>query len=250
MPRHARVRLAGCTWHVWQRGVNRSPCFVDDLDRQRYLGLLKEQGARHGCFVHAYVLMTNHVHLLITPDSDDGLSATMKAINERYVAKFNRRHGRTGPLWEGRHRSNLVQSERYLFVCQTYIELNPVRADMVRHPADYPWSSYLTNATGSPSGLITPHERYVALGRDASERGRAYQQLFHMPPSSKQLETIRGALASGYALGDLAFVKGVENAKGIPMAPRKRGRKRHDAESKTGRNCSSPRELGVRPLFE
>jgi putative transposase len=242
MPRHARVRLADCPWHVWQRGVNRSACFADDLDRQRYLGLLKDHAAHHGCDIHAYVLMTNHVHLLITPRSEHGLSHAMKAVNERYVPFFNRRHGRTGTLWEGRFRSNLVQSETYLFVCQTYIELNPVRADMVRHPAQHPWSSYLANASGAPSGLVTPHERYLALAPTAEQRARAYQALAEAPLSLKQLDQIRKAIAVGYALGDAAFTKDLEARKGIPVTRRKPGRKRRSAEKQNGAECSAPRE--------
>ena len=200
--------------------------------------------------MHAYVLMTNHVHLLVTPDSDDGLTDTMKAVNERYVPNFNRRHGRTGTLWEGRFRSNLVQSERYLFICQTYIELNPVRAQMVKHPSEYPWSSYLTNATGSPSGLITPHERYLALGGEPTKRGDAYRGLFRLPPSPKELEAIREAINVGYALGDESFVRGVEKMKGVPLSRRKPGPMRKEGDKHTGADGSAPRQLGVRPLFE
>jgi len=250
MPRHARVRLAGCPWHVIQRGVNRSLCFRDDLDRQRYLGLLKDHAAENDCVIHAYVLMGNHVHLLISPASESGLSRTMKALGERYVPFYNRRHGRTGTLWEGRFRSNLVQSERYLAMCQTYIELNPVRADIVRHPAQYPWSSFLSNASGAPSGIVTPHERYLALGTDACQRANAYQALFRTPPSQRDLELIRDAVNAGYALGDEAFTRRLEAMKGIPVTRRKPGRKREAPEKQNGAECSAPRELGVCPLFE
>ena len=250
MPRHARLRLADCPWHVIQRGVNRARCFVDDHDRQRFLSLLKDHAADNGCAIHAYVLMDNHVHLLVTPDSEDGLSRTMKALGERYVPQFNRRHGRTGTLWEGRFKSHVVQSESYLFTCQAYIELNPVRADMVRHPARYPWSSYLANASGAPSGLVTPHERYLALGIDQLQRANRYQTLFDVPPSAKDLAIIREAINVGYALGDKGFVKRLEEAKGVSASRRKPGRRRKATENENGAECSAPRELGVCPLFQ
>ena len=131
-----------------------------------------------------------------------------------------------------------MQSERYLFVVQTYIELNPVRAGMVRHPAAYPWSSYLSNASGSPSGVITPHERYLAISRDPLERGSAYQRLFGIPPTHRELALIREAIAAGYALGDQAFTQELEEMKGISVTPRKPGPKR------------TASELGVCPLFK
>ena len=176
MPRHARVRIAKCPWHVIQRGVNRSPCFLDDADRRLYLNLLRAYSRRHACAVHAYVLMTNHVHLLVSPEDEDGLSKMMKALGERYVPYFNRLHGRTGTLWEGRFRSSVVQSERYLMICQRYIELNPVRAGIVARAGDLPWSSYAANAMGVPSDLVTPHELYLRLGPDRYERAKAYRR--------------------------------------------------------------------------
>ena len=250
MPRHARVRLADCPWHVIQRGVNRTRCFVDDYDRQRYLGLLKDHATTHGCAVHAYVLMDNHVHLLVTPDSEDGLSRTMKALGERYVPQFNKRHGRTGTLWEGRFKSHVVQCERYLFTCQAYIELNPVRADMVRHPSQYAWSSYLANVSGAPGGLITPHERFVALGNTQLQRAQMYQTLFNVPVSGKDLARIREAINAGYALGDEAFVKQLEAVKGTRVSRGKPGPKSTVSPKENGAECSAPQEFGVCPLFE
>jgi len=248
MPRHARYRLAGCPWHVIQRGVNRSLCFADDLDRQRYLGWLKDHAGRNGCAIHAYVLMSNHVHLLISPSTEDGLSRTMKSVGERYVRHFNRRHGRTGTLWEGRFRSSIVQSERYLLTCQTYIELNPVRANIARHPAEHAWSSYGTNACGSPAGLITPHELYLRLGNDPCQRARAYQALFRLPHSEKELAAIRDAVNGGFALAEKAFIDPLQDVTDIPLLRGKRGRKRGTKQN--GAECSAPREKVVCPLFE
>jgi putative transposase len=241
--------LAGCPWHVIQRGVNRSLCFADDADRQRYLALLKEHAAANGCHLHAYVLMGNHVHLLISSRSEEGISNAMKAVGERYVRYFNRKHGRTGTLWEGRFRSSVVDSERYFLTCQLYIELNPVRARIVRHPREYPWSSYLSNASGSPSGLLTPHELYLRLGTEPPDRGLAYQALFDTPPEEKRLELIRESVNGGFALADPPFVERVQATTSLPVVRRKPGRKRGPMKQ-NGAECSAPREMVVCPLFE
>ena len=250
MPRHARLRLAGCPWHVIQRGVNRSLCFADDTDRQRYLALFKEHAAFHECALHAYVLMTNHVHLLLSPKLEDGISRTMKAVGERYVRFFNRRHGRTGTLWDGRFRSSVVDSERYFLICQTYIELNPVRAGMVGHPAEYAWSSYLANTSGSPSGLLTPHELYLRLGLEQAARGQAYGALFRTPSSENQLKLIRDAVNGGFALADEPFAHRVQATTDLPVVRRKPGRKRAEAKEQNEADCSAPREKVVCPLFK
>jgi putative transposase len=247
MPRHARLRVAGHPCHVWQRGVNRCACFAGDGDRRFYLDLLAEYARKHDCAIHAYVLMTNHVHLLVTPSGLDGLSRLMKNVGERYVPRFNRAHGRTGTLWEGRFRSNLVQTESYLFTCQRYIELNPVRADLVAHPGDYRWSSYATNATGSPSNLVTPHPLYMSLGQDPQERADAYRSMFGAP-TDKEIELIREAVKGGFALADKAFAYALQRETERPVTRRKQGRPRRTRDD--GAMSSAPREKGVCPLFE
>jgi putative transposase len=138
MPRRARFRLAGHPIHLIQRGNNRSACFRSERDRVLFLGLLNELGREHRCAIHGYVLMTNHVHLLLTPMEPQGPSLFMKHLGQRYVQHFNKVHGRTGSLWEGRFRSSIVESSDYFFRCQRYIELNPVRAGMVVCPEEYP----------------------------------------------------------------------------------------------------------------
>jgi len=213
MPRHARLRLAGCPWHVIQRGVNRSPCFADDTDRQRYLALFSEYAATHGCALH-------------------------------------KRHGRTGTLWEGRFRSSVVDSEPYLLTCQQYIELNPVRAGMVGHPADYAWSSYLVNASGSPSGLVTPHELYLRLGRGSTERADAYRKLLRRNLSENHLKQIRDAINGGFALANAPFGHRVQATTDRPVLRRKPGRKRAEPTRQDGTDRSAPREKVVCPLFE
>jgi len=177
MPRRRRPGLPGIPLHVVQRGVNRSACFLVDGDRERYLHWLAEAAALHACSIHAYVLMGNHVHLLMTPETDTAASRVMHALGTRYVAYFNRRHGRTGVLWERRFRACLVDTDSYLLRCHRYIELNPVRARMVVHPSEYRWSSYRHYASGFPDRVLSPHSLVVALAQDEAGLRRAYRSL-------------------------------------------------------------------------
>jgi len=229
MPRLARLKIAGCPSHVIQRGVNRAACFFDDKDRRVYLNLLKVHAQKHECAVHAYVLMTNHVHLLVTPREADGLSNLMKALGERYVPFFNRAHRRTGTLWEGRFKSCLVESDSYLLTCQRYIELNPVRAEMVTDVADYPWSSYAINATGTPSDLIRPHDLYLALGNSPAERARTYHTRFGFPTDA-ETQFIRDSTNGGFVLSNAAFANALEEKTGVRVSRGKPGRPRKTAE--------------------
>jgi putative transposase len=193
--------MPGQPWHVWQRGVNKCPCFVGPGDRIHYLALLAEFSARHRCDVHAYVLMKNHVHLLVTPRDEYGVSRMMKDLGQNYVQDFNRANHRTGTLWEGRFKSSVIDSFRYLFTCHRYIELNPVRARIVRSPADYEWSSYRANAEGERCDWMTPHPLYMKLAPEGEERRRLYRRMFEASPSQDELAEIRNALVSGRALG-------------------------------------------------
>ncbi len=158
MPRRARLSLPGIPWHIIQRGNNRAVCFHAEADYQFYLHYLNEFANKFGCQLHAYVLMTNHVHLLLTPAREDSAGLLMKHLGQRYVQYVNRTYQRTGTLWEGRFRSCLTQTEDYVLACYRYIELNPVRAGMVMKPQDYRWSSYHANGLGKPNALITPHD--------------------------------------------------------------------------------------------
>ena len=169
------------------------------------------EGAREsGCSVHAYVLMTNHVHLLLTPDHASSSSDLMKFVGERYVRRFNQRCNRSGTLWEGRFRSNVVDTEGYFLTCQRYIELNPVRAGMVAHPRGHPWSSYRANAEGEPSLVVATHPVFEALGATTSERRRRYRELFAVPIADAMIRRIRRCVNGGYALGSAGFVKRLE----------------------------------------
>jgi putative transposase len=175
MPRRSRISIPGIPWHIIQRGNNRSACFYTDDDYQVYLRHLKEQAEKHACKIHAYVLMTNHVHLLLTPEKENSAAQLMKNLGQRYVQYINRTYHRSGTLWEGRFRSCLMQTESYVLACYRYIELNPVRAAMVNHPREYPWSSYRFNAEGRNDELITAHEEYMRLDKEnPAVPGRTY----------------------------------------------------------------------------
>lgn len=205
MPRHPRPVIPKVPLHIIQRGNNRQICFFGHSDFIVYLDMLGIAARQAACQVHAYVLMTNHIHLLLTPNDEQGPAALMKSLGERYVRYVNRRYARTGTLWEGRYRSCLVQSERYLMVCQRYIELNPVRASLVIDPFHYPWSSYRCNAHGESNGLVTPHELYSRLGNDAASRTHAYRALFHEVLGAGILKELRQAAHGSLALGDQEF---------------------------------------------
>ena len=205
MPRRARLRIADVPLHIIQRGNNRGTCFFTDYDYACYLDCLGELAARYECAIHAYVLMTNHVHMLLTPHGSESASLLMKHLGQRYVQYVNRIYQRSGTLWEGRFRSSIVQAETYLLRCQRYIELNPVRAGMVDSPASYRWSSFHANALGRHDSLVTPHPVFLALGGEESRRRTRYLELFRDQIDSRELEEIRLSANAGYALGDERF---------------------------------------------
>src|SRR3954463_6293578 len=181
MARQPRLIVPDVALHIVQRGVDRQDCFSEETDRVVYLSLLRELCEETRCAVHAYCLMTNHVHLLLTPAAPDGPSVLMRKVGQRYVPYFNRRYSRTGTLWEGRFKSCLVESARYVLGCQRYIESNPVRASMVAHPGAYRWSSYGGNAGLADDALLTPNQEYAALGLSAASTQAAYRDLFQTP---------------------------------------------------------------------
>ena len=227
MPRRARLALPEVPVHIIQRGNNRQACFYQDRDRQRYLEWLCEYANATSCAIHAYVLMTNHVHLLLTPASSDSASKLMKALGQRYVQYINRTYERSGSLWEGRFRSCLIQDARYLLTCHRYIELNPVRAKMAEHPAAYRWSSYRGNAHGADEKLLRQHCLYLALGNDSEARQAAYRNLFGQELSAGLIENIRRTTNGNFALGDTDFATKIETelkrraTPGTPGRPRK-----------------------------
>jgi len=225
MPRRPRIRLADMTFHVIQRGNNRGRCFFVDEDYRRYLAYAAEQACLHRVAVHAYVLMTNHTHLLLTPATEDGVSEMMKALGQLYAQYVNRKYQRTGSLWEGRFHSCLVDSEAYLLTCYRYIESNPVRAGMVRNAGNYRWSSHRCNADGVLDPLVTPHNAVLALADDPALRRRAYRQLFSEPLAAPLLEEIRTATRGGHALGTAEFRNRLERSLGRTVEKQKSGPK-------------------------
>ena len=201
MPRTARSVLVDCPLHIVQRGINRSTCFFSEVDYATYLRYLATFATRFACSVHAYCLMTNHVHLLLTPHAAQSCSLLMKNLSQRYVQGVNHRLGRSGTLWEGRFHSSLVTSESYALACYQYIELNPVRAGMVAAPVQYRWSSHRANAQGEANNSLRPHSSYEALGMDVNQRLRAYTQLCQQGLPALMLEEIRKAIRVGCAIG-------------------------------------------------
>jgi putative transposase len=207
MPRHARLRIGGVPFHVIQRGHNRAPCFFSDGDRTFYIDELARQAGRLEVSVHAYVLMTNHVHLLMTAPDPDGIPRLMKSLNQRYVRRVNRKLERTGTLWEGRYRSCLVDTDAYLLTCHRSVELNPVRAGLATHPGEYRWSSHRGNALGAPDPVLSPHPIMESLGRDAADRQAGYRELFRQDVEPQALEQIRASTNGGFAFGSERFQK-------------------------------------------
>ncbi|WP_344759125.1 transposase [Luteimonas lutimaris] len=224
MARLPRFDLAGIPQHVVQRGNNRLPCFFDDDDRQRYLQCLRHGLSRFGCELHAYVLMSNHVHLLLTPKEAGAVSRLMHTFSRNYVGLFNGRHGRTGTLWEGRYKACLVDSGSYFLACSRYIELNPVRAWMVAHAGDHPWSSYGANAGWRLDPLLTPHSEYLSLGPDSMARAATYRALFADALPDDLVEEIRCYLQQQKALGTDRFRSWVEARTGRFSGVRQAGR--------------------------
>ena len=229
MPRLGRYFLPDQPLHVIQRGNNRQAIFFCQDNYGRLHAWLAEAAAAHDCAVHAYVLMTNHLHLLLTPGNETSLPGTMQSLGRRYVRHINTARRRTGTLWEGRYRAAPIDSEAYFLACCGYIELNPVRAGMVVHPGDYVWSSFRAHAFGAADALVRDHALYRGLGRSAAERRGAYRALFEPPVDAAFLDRLRAATNGGWALGDERFKRNLATALGRRAAPLPRGRRRKPA---------------------
>ncbi len=228
MARQTRYDLPGVPQHVIQRGNNRCVTFAAPEDYGFYLDCLSASARSFGCDIHAFVLMTNHVHLLATPRVAGGVSKMMQSIGRRYVRYFNQAYKRTGTLWEGRYKATLIDSETYLLACSRYIELNPVRAKMVEAPGDYPWSSFAAHALGKPLGLLSFHPLYLRLGATPRDRQSAYLALFDQALGSEMLGNIRDATNKGWALGGKRFKEEVAGLTGRRVVPVPRGRPRRE----------------------
>jgi len=225
MARLKRYCPGGIPQHVIQRGNNRSVCFAADEDMAVYASHLYDAATLYGIAIHAWVFMTNHVHLLVTPTQDSSVPKTMQSLGRHYVRYFNRKYQRTGTLFEGRFKSCIVQQSRYFLVCQRYIELNPVRAGIVKDPADYIWSSYRSNAFGRVSKLWEPHPQYLSLGESDSERQLRYRSLFEDQIETDLLSDLRQSINQGLALGSETFRKELEELGGRRQYLHKRGPK-------------------------
>ena len=234
MPRRPRLVLAGIPMHITQRGVNRAATFVDDEDRVSYRELLAEVMDSCGLPVHAYALMGNHVHLLITPHDEYGLGHAMRLLNQRYVGGFNRRHARTGTLWEGRFRSCLVAHDRHLLTLYRYIDLNPVRAAKVALAEEYVWSSARENLGLATGSFLTPHETYLALHEDDAARARVYREWLTENLADDELTRIRAHIRQERALGDARFQAMVAKTLNRPVMVRPRGRPIRHSEGAGG----------------
>ena len=217
MARRPRLSLPGVPLHVVHRGTDRCAIFRDGLDFRVYWNVINDASRRAQCAIHAYVMMTNHVHLLVTPAQAGGVASMIQIVGRQYVQYFNRRHHRTGTLWEGRYRSAIIDSDQYLFTCMRYIELNPVRAGMTSHLREYAWSSYRANAELEPDPLVTPHPLYHRLASNAVRRAATYREMVNggevCAPADAQ---VREATHGGRILGSPAFQRRVVDDLGLP----------------------------------
>ena len=224
MARLGRYFLPDQPLHVIQRGNDRQAVFFTPDDYARYRDWLIEASGEYGCAVHAYVLMTNHVHLLVTPSTAESLPRTMQSLGRRYVRYINGAHRRTGTMWEGRYRAAPIDGDAYFLACCRYIELNPVRARMATHPRDYRWSSFRAHADGEKDRLVSDHPLYRALGRSAPERRKAYREMFRAKLGAEFVEALRAATNGGWALGDERFKRQIAKMAGRRAAPLPLGR--------------------------
>ncbi len=227
MARLPRYVIPGQPQHIIQRGNNRQAIFAAAADYRFFRDILIDAAGKHALQVHAYVWMTNHIHLLATPAHEDSMAKVFQSVGHRYAQYFNHAHQRSGTLWEGRYRATVVDTEQYLLTVMRYIELNPVRAGMVAHPRDYPWSSYGYNALGEQgrdTDWLTPHAEYTRLGGDAADRQDAYRQFFRAAVSRDDLRSIRECTHKGWALGDERFRGRIEQVGGRRAASKGLGR--------------------------
>ncbi len=244
MARLPRFVIPGQPQHVIVRGNNRASIFRTEGDYRFYLEKLKQACDKHRCDVHAYVLMTNHVHLLLTPQAEQSISKTLQMLGRYYVQYFNHTYQRTGTLWEGRYKATLIDSERYLLTCYRYIELNPVRAkNMATHPSKYTWSSYRFNALGQADDIVTPHPEYLKLGNNPEERQIAYRALFKTRIGKEALADIRESTNKAWVLGSNEFKERIKRQLKRPASPRTRGGDRKSLDYRERKKSIEPEPL-------
>lgn len=224
MARLPRLIVPGLPHHILQRGNDRQPVFRDSEDHVKFLYWLREAARQFMVAIHAYVLMPDHLHLLASPADAQGPGRMMQWIGRHYVPYFNRKYQRAGTLWQGRYRATLVDPDNYFFACARYIEINPVRAGLVMHPAEYPWSSYLHHAGSRVDPVITEHRLFWALGNTPFEREAAYKRIIEQFPSDDEIDTITNATVKGWALGSEQFKTRLESQAKRRVSPAKKGR--------------------------
>ena len=230
MARLPRLTVPGYPHHIIQRGNNRQPIFSGEADYRLLLELIDEHARKQHVAVHAYVLMSNHFHLLATPETEEGIPQMMQAVGRRYVRNYNLRQGRSGTLWEGRYRSTLIQAERHLLACMVYMDLNPVRAGMVADPADYPWSSHEHYVGRRADKLITPHPLYWELGNTPFARDEAYGALVRAGISEREKQALTDSAMRGWALGEPDYVADLQRRTARRVARSQAGRPRTQPE--------------------
>ena len=226
MARLPRLFVEGMTQHVIIRSKGGLDVFLQEENYLFYIDCLEDAATRYNCDIHAYVLMPNHVHLLVTPETKQSLSRTLQSIGRRYAQYFNQTFDRTGSLWDSRYKATVIDSKRYLLTCMRYIELNPVRLKLVKHPKAYPWSSYRSNALGEKCRFLTPHKLYRRLGRSIAARQAAYRGLFKARIPKTDIEAIREATNKGWALGDDKFKNWLQTFTDRRVKPLPKGRPR------------------------
>lgn len=231
MARLPRLAVPGYPHHLIQRGNNRQAIFAATADYETLLSMLDENARKFEVELHAYVLMTNHFHLLATPATQEGLPLLMQAVGRRYVRYFNQRQGRTGTLWEGRYRSTLIQADRYLLACMVYIDLNPVRAGLVAAAKDYPWSSHGHYAGLRADKLVTPHPLYWSLGNTPFAREAAYSEMVAAGVTADQERALTESALRGWALGESDYVEDLQKRTARRVAKGKAGRPPRKAET-------------------
>jgi len=226
MARKPRICPAGYAQHIVQRGNNRCICFASEEDYVAYAHWLAEGAKKYDIAIHAWVMMTNHTHLLVTPSDDNTVSLMMQYLGRHYVRRFNHVYNRTGTLWEGRFRSSLIDSERYVLACYRYVENNPVKAKMVASPGEYRWSSYHTNARGIDSSMLTAHPCYDQLAKSKQARLQAYSQLFDNPDADSLDTEIHWGVTKNLAAGSEKFKAEIQSLTGVAQALKPRGPKK------------------------
>ena len=228
MPRKRRLFIPDLPQHVVQRGVDRQPVFFYDSDCARYLNTFSEYAERRNISLHAYCLMTNHTHLLVSAKEKGALSACMQELGRKFVSTTNRIRSRTGGLWEGRFYAGYLEPEGYLLRCMRYIELNPVRAKMVANAGAYRWSSFSANATGRENVMITPHPVYQKLGDTQEARAYAYRKSFDEEPEGVDRsvidEEIRSATRQGVLIAGTTYAADVARRLNSEVTAKPRGR--------------------------